>query len=377
MSASLSAWGAGAKRLRLAPIALVLFIIAGLFAFDFALEETERTELHREADRSYAEASQLLSQGKPAEALPRFERAHTLERTNRGYVMGLVTALTATGAYGQAQTLIDDVLAKDPNNGRANLLAARLSQRSGQLQSADAYYHRAIYGAWPDDNAGPRIQARLELIRALAARGDTPDLLPELLPLESAARRQPAVLKEVAALYLQAGSPRRSAEAYRQLMLDNPQDPDLPRGLGEAELADGDFRAAQTAFLAAFRLRPNDPGIRSGMELSSSLYALDPTPRRMRSAEKYQRSSRILQLAREQAEVCASHFTADSPEAIRLREKAQAAEGPDAPQPVTNELAEQTLSGAEQLWLVQRQTCPSANSLADKELSLIMRKLAQ
>lgn len=355
---------------------LILASIAGLFAFDFALEKTERNEIHSEAQNLYNEGALALEHGHPQEAVEKLRRAHTLERTNRNYEKLLVEALTADGNYPEAQTIITDLLEQDPNNGRANLLAARLMAKTGRFEEAESYYHRAVYGSWEENAAAHRVQARLELIHALDERGYEADLLPELLPLETEAAGQSQTLTEIARLYLKAGAPARAAEMYGELLAQTPHDPSLLEGLGQAELERGDYRAAQTAFLRAFQHVSDKASVRPALELTSSLYALDPTPRRLRSAEKYRRSLRILSLARDQANACLQQLPLTAPGADQLRnlfEEGSEQENPKAP--VTNEAAEEKLSEAEKIWTTQRKLCASGKSLQASELSLIMRKL--
>lgn len=359
-----------------ANVFLIVVSIAGLFAFDFALEKTERNEIHGEADSLYNEGALALKQGRPKDAVEKLRRAYALERGSRDYEMLLAEGLIAENNYPEAKTLITDLLQQDPNNGRANLIAARLMTETGHFEEAESYYHRAIYGTWADNAAAHRVRARLELIHALDARGYDADLLPELLPLETEAAGQPEILKEIARLYLKAGAPTRAAEIYNELLVQNPNDPALFEGLGRAELERGDYRAAQTAFLSAFKYAANKAAVRPELELSSSLYALDPTPRRLRSAEKLSRSVRILSLAREQADSCLNQLPLTAPGADQLRallDDTDEAENPKAP--VTNEEAEAKLSEAQKIWTTERKLCTPGKSLQANELSLIMRKL--
>lgn len=262
--------------------------------------------------------------------------------------------MTSAGRFDDAQLILAEALREQPNGARANLLNARLLAARGDPAQAAVYYHRAIYGAWTGDATVQRLEARLELIRQLAQRGERKQLLAELLPVE-AETDAPAIRREVAALYITAGSPARAADEYRELIALTPNDPALLTGLGHAELASGRYGAAQVAFLRAYRLAPTDSAVRHGMELTSSLTALDPTPRRLPSREKYERSRRILQLVRGTLSACAVPL-------------------PDVPVPPrndTNEAAEQQLQQAEQLWAARPAGCA-----APEIVSLILDKLA-
>src|SRR5206468_4239694 len=93
--------------------------------------------------------SRLLDRGKPAQAVDLLRNAHVLVRQNPAYELQLGYALLLAGKPGEAQPLIEDTLQKQPNDGRANLIAARLMVARHLPSDAKAYYHRAIYGNWP------------------------------------------------------------------------------------------------------------------------------------------------------------------------------------------------------------------------------------
>ncbi|MGI8990159.1 MAG: tetratricopeptide repeat protein [Bryobacteraceae bacterium] len=338
--------------------AVVASVIAGLAAADRILEKTQRNELENEAGRLYADGSRALGQGNADQAVEMLRRAHMLARSNRDYELELIDALLFGGRISDAEPLIDDVLERDPNNGRANLIAARLRLKKGRTAEADSDYHRAIYGEWPRDAAANRTAARLELIDVLAANGNKKELLAELLPLEEEAGANLAIENRLAKLYLTAGSPARAVDVYRRLIHQTPGDAGAYTGLGEVELVQGRYRDAQAAFLAAFRRKPNDVSIRHRMELASTLTALDPTARKLPSLEKYRRSLRILDLTIANFEGCAAVAMPDATK---------------APEHVTNEMAEEKLALAEKLWRER----PAGCAAAPESLRLILEKLGQ
>ena len=360
-------------RLRL--ILLLLFLIAGLFAFDFALAKTEKLEIEHEAEGAFSNGQRLMGAGNTTSALESLRRAHVLERTNKRYTLALVEGLMAAASNVEAASLVTPVLQTDPNDGRANLLMARLMLKTARFPEAQAYFHRAIYGGWDENALDRRVQTRLELVQALATAGKTTDLLPELLPLETDAWNNSTALRQVANYYLIAGSPNRARETLHALIRRDPANPSLYESLGRAELDRGDFRAAQKAFLTAFSYSPDDGRIRSDMELSSALFALDPTPRKLRSAEKDQRSARILELAEEEANACLALPEVRDGDRRRLQDQLEKTSQPGPG--ITNEESEQKLGEAEVLWQVERTVCSPKGSLKWNELNLIMRKLAQ
>ncbi len=367
------------KRRTAALVTIVALVIAALATLDWFLENTQHLELQSEAHGFYLEGSRLLTDGKPDRAVDLLRKAHALARNNRDYQLGLVHALMTAGKIAEAEPLLDDILQRDPNNGRANLSAARLMITKGNIADAESYYHRAIYGAWSGNAAQNRVSARMELVQLLAKSGRKKDLLAELLPLEQEAGSDPVVRKRLAHLFLIAGSATRAVETYQTLIQQDPKDAEAYSGLGEAELERGRYRAAQSAFLAAFRDKPGDSTIRRQIELSSTMSALDPTPRQLTSMEKYRRGLHLLDLTRRDLERCiAQQPAAGSPEqAQRLLAEAEQAVSGKAPARATNELAEEKLALTQAIWQVRIKACGPATSTDERPLSLIVEKLTQ
>jgi len=348
-------------------MAAVVVVVAVVAAVDIVLANMERTETAQDARQFYDEGQRALQQGRVAEAIDSLQRAHALDRRNRTYELGWIAALLAGHRTDEAKTELDSVLQEDPDNGQANLLMARLLTSTGNADQAEAYYHRAIYGEWPDKAAQHRIEVRMELIKLLASRGKQSELLSELLPLESETQDNPAIQKQIAHWFVVSGSPARAADLYRALIRENRRDGDLYTGLGQAELELGDYQAALPAFINAYRRKPDDPTARQNMEIAHDATTLDPTPRWLRSNEKYERSVHILQLAREAAQACGASQD--------LLSQADKVLGDKPPKRPTNEDAEARLSLAEQLWSARRKDCPMPENL--QPLRLVMEKLSQ
>ena len=312
-------------------------VIAGLWVLDWSLEKTELNELHDEAQRTFLQGSRLLKEGKLEASVDLLRRAHALERQDPGYALTLVDALMAAGKTAEAEPLLEEVLARESNDGRANLTAARSMAARDRIAQAESYYHRAIYGEWPNQADSSRRATRMELVDFLLKHGRKEAVLAELLPLQGEAGLDAALEKRIAKLLLLAGSAQRAADTYRLLIDQFPADADLYSGLGEAELFRGQYRAAVSAFVGAFRHRPNDQTFRRRMEFASLMAGLDPTPRQLSSLEKYRRSLHILEMTQAAYQKCTSmSFQPPSPD--------------KPPREVTNELAEAKLTQAEELW---------------------------
>ncbi len=345
---------------------IVLAVMAALYGVDKFLAAQEQSEVDQEASSNFAAGQKLLNAAKPHQAVDNFARAHSLDRNNHEYLLFLATAQLADRQFAAARSTLEEALEDDSNDGRANLLMARLLAAEGRFKDADSFYHRAIYGTWPSHAPNPAAKARLELVDMLADHGSNQELLSELLLLENEPSQDLATKKKIAALFLRAGSAQRAAEAYRNLIHEDPQDADIFVGLGEAEILDGNYHAAENALLNALRRRLDDPQIQSQLGMVAKLATLDPTVRRLSSAEKYRRSVAILDLVQQELNACLP--------------KALATPAPAVPQklqgPVNNEMAEARLDEAEKLWKRREEDCRQPPS-ADDPLRLVMKKLSQ
>jgi Tfp pilus assembly protein PilF len=346
--------------------AMVLAIMVVLYGVDRFLAAQEQSELEQEAANHNLNGLRLLHEGKPAIAVVEFSRAHSIERSNREYDLALAEALLADHRLSAARDTLTEALEEDSNDGRANLLMARVEAADGHLKDADSYYHRAIYGEWPQASAGEPSKIRLELANLLANHGQNQELLSELLLLENRPNQDAATEQQVARLFLREGSAQRAAEAYRRLIQENPDDVDAHLGLAQAETLAGNYRGAESAVVSALHRQPYDPRIQAQLRLVVALARLDPTSRRLSSAEKYRRSLEIL--ARIQAELSACEPNSPNSQSATATEKIRG--------PITNEIAEARLDQAESLWEQFIKSCRRPLS-ADDPLPLLMKKLSQ
>jgi tetratricopeptide (TPR) repeat protein len=257
--------------------------------------------------------------------------------------------------------------------------------RAGKVAEGEAYYHRAIYGKWAGNASERRVSARMELIDLLAMRNQKQELLAELISLEADSPANLDIKRRLADLFLQAGAPGRAANVYGALAAKDPHDIRAYEGLGEAELEQGEYRAAHEAFLRASRVNPTDKSLQANLQTISTVTGLDPTQRQLTSAEKYRRSVRILNMVRTLFDECAARnppgtSALNSAENRDVLRTADAMTGGKAPPRVTNEAAEGVLSIAEKLWHAEKTACPAnragIDALDQSALDLIMRKIA-
>jgi tetratricopeptide (TPR) repeat protein len=353
-------------------IGAIMFLLYGA---DKSLASLEQSELRSEAYDKYQSGNAHLAEGRAHEAISDLTRACALERNNREYGIALATAQIVDRQLEAADETLNDVLQRDSNDSRANLLMARIMAAQKQYAEADSYYHRAIYGSWVKDAEHSSVEARLELVDFLAQHGTPKELLADLLPLEGEAQINRGFARKLPGLFLRAGSLNRAEEAYRSLIKQQPDDVEAYSGLARAELISGNYQAAQLAFTDALRRKPGDPTLVQWRATSGKVMALDPTPRRLPSSEKYRRSMELLALTEDAVKSCVEGKEAP-PSVQPLLDLADRLRGEKVKGFLPNELAEQRLDAAEKLWQARLKLCANPPEWNDA-LALVMQKLAQ
>ncbi|HWB95905.1 MAG TPA: hypothetical protein VG672_04365, partial [Bryobacteraceae bacterium] len=111
------------------------------------------------------------------------------------------------------------------------------------------------------------------------------------------------------------------------------------------------------------------------MELAGKLMSLDPTSRRLSSAEKFRRSNEILSEVRDEVSGCLGGKTAP-PELQTALDQGNELLGEKLRGVATNEMAEARLSAAENLWQHRPLAC-GAPPPADSAIALLLKKINQ
>ena len=224
-----------------ATLATVVAAMAVLAAVDVWLAAKERVETSHEAARLFAEGQRLERAGRAEPAADWFRAALAMSRDDRAYQLALARALQTGGRSAEAQDLLADLLRRQPTDGEASLLMARVLAGRGDSAGAEDYYHRAVYGHWPEHAAERQLRARVELVDLLAVSGAREALVAELMPLKTLAASHPDVLADVA----------------------------------EAELALRDYPAAARDFEMAVAAAPQDERLAARLALARRLSAMD------------------------------------------------------------------------------------------------------
>lgn len=358
----------------LATFALVFAAIAGLFLFDTFLASVEQRAGRAEAAARYREGEAYLAKGDAGHAVERLKAATAIERTNPRYALALGDALLRAGKGEEAASVLQPVLERDPADGAASVVMARVLRAADRPEDAISFYHRAIYGHWTDGEAAERTRVRLELVDFLAERGARQELLAELLPLESESPADSALQRRRAHLFVAAGSPARAAVLFRAMLRRDGSDADALAGLGNAEAAQGNYRSAEANLAAAARLRPGDAAIEGELTQVSRIRGLDPTQRGIADAERWRRSATLLGHALVAADRCPA-VRADSSSRLAL-DSARAELGQPASGATPAAAAERLMDRAEQIWR-STEGCPAGSTADQRAAAVVLNKLSE
>jgi tetratricopeptide (TPR) repeat protein len=362
-----------AGRSFLGTLALVFLAILLIFSADMFLAGMERKETRIEAAHLFAQGRDLMQRGKKAEAIGRLQDALAIDRENHDYLRTLAQAQFEAGKTADAESTVTELLQRDSTDGLAALIMGRILVKEGQFPEAISYFRRAIFGHWNQNAAANRLGVRFELIDLLARHNSKEELLAELLPVQDQAPRDLPTRTRLGRLFLLAGSPARAADVFRAILQDVPANADAYSGLGEAEFAGGNYRAAQRDFQTALQLAPENQSARQRLEVCDELLILDPTMRGLSPLERFQRSLKLLDLMVDQTTPCSGQ---NPPQLQELLDQA----GETLATPVSaahqSEALESNLDLAERLWQVRRQECTPPPA-TDSPLALVMARLAQ
>ncbi|HVX65781.1 MAG TPA: tetratricopeptide repeat protein, partial [Bryobacteraceae bacterium] len=279
-------WGIARRTL-----AVVFAILVVLFAATTLAGQWYKAERIRRAREYFELAGRLEKSGRHAAAVEEYRNALGIAPGNPSYRLALARALIRLHRDDEAALYLQEVLRAHPSNAVPDLELARIAVRQGRDEAAADYYQRAIYGQWPDHAAQNRLEARWELVSLLQRGAKGRELAAQLLEISAEARDDLAARKRAGAMLAALGAADQAAEVYRDLLRDAPRDAEAETGLGQAEVARGNFAGARRAFRRALQENENDAAARRGLDLTNEVLALDPAAPRISARERERREN--------------------------------------------------------------------------------------
>lgn len=292
---------------RSALVVLLVLTLAAVAGFAAVGHLVTRFNLNQQARgrQLYAMGAADLSSGRADRAIDEFRAALTCDRTNSQYQLNLGRALRDTGRLDEADSYLQSLWQRTPDDGAINLALARVAAKRGSIDDATRYYHNAMFGAWTSDPDVYRRNARLELIEFLLQRNARAQAQSELVALA-------ALLPVVPALHLQAAQfmaqaqdyPNAFSEYEKVLRLDRGNAAALA-GAGDVAYRAGRYRTAQRYLEDAINANPQDANARDLLAAASMILETDPFVRRISDAERNRRISAAFATAGERLTACA------------------------------------------------------------------------
>jgi CIC family chloride channel protein len=361
------------------PVALlggVLIVLAAMVALAGFLSYYYRSERSARANQYYLGGNQLMAKERYQEAIEQYRDALSISHSARDR-LALAQVLDKAGRSNEAEIYFRELLRDKPDSGPANLGLARVAVTGGNLQDAVNYYHRAIYGSWPEQREVNRTLTRIELVNTMGKSGKRREAQSELLAIEAEAPDDVALQKQLGRLLVAYDLPKESAGVYRRILEKDKHDAAAYDGLGEAEVAQDNFRGAQRAFKAALRMAPADANAAKRLELVEHVLAMDPTLRGLSAAERYRRSQRLMETALGSLDECLGTMKGAPPASVKeLSDSAHKSLLRRGRPSSHGDSTEENLDMAEQLWKARTDLC-GASETADEPLSRLMAKLTK
>lgn len=336
---------------------VVTAALALLFSLTAVVTARFHAERHELAHEHHVSGRNLARAGRYDESVSRLRASLALDRDNTATQLALATTLLDAGRPQEAGAYLVDVLRKDPTSGQANLVRARIARTMAVPDDAERHYLRAIYGEWPLESRGGRLDARFELVGFLLGRGERQRALGELAAIKSDSRDDLDVARRLATMFLQAGAPDMAATELRAITAKTPDDAAAWSLLSEADLALGRYAATVLDAERAVQLDPESPAA-ARLQLASEVLGLDPTARRLRSAERERRARQLLDRNVRLIDGCLG--SAAQGESALADARVRALARLDSPAGRSSDAADAAIDDVEVLWRLTIAACPDA-----------------
>ena len=246
-----------------------------------------------------------LTNGHPKEAVEELRTALRYSDTPK-YRLKLAQALATDGndQTDQAIAYFLNLWEEQPGNGLYNLELARLYARKNTTRLATQYYNGAIYGAWDENPAEQRREARMEYIQFLLNNNSPTQAQAEAITLAAGVPPHDIPGRfQAADVLMKTGEYERALEEYASLTRNDPARAAL--GAGNAAFQLGRFRSAAKYLNTAVDRGTQDSRAATRLEQAKSVVEADPAQRGASAAERARRVSEAYIVAGRRLQQCA------------------------------------------------------------------------
>jgi tetratricopeptide (TPR) repeat protein len=271
-------------------IAALLVLLVPSFAVTAAVTRLFHEHERALADERFARGTAALSRGDAPQAVEALRDALSLYHVSPPTRLRLAQALIASGRVNEARSHLLTLRDRQPGDATVALELARLAAGEGDTANAVHYYADAIEGAWKAEPERRRRETRLELAELLVRTGNVARAQAELTLAAADLSNDAAVRLRVASLLSRVGAHDRAFDIYRATLGIAPANPAALAGAGHEALALARYATARSYLAKALGADPANATVRDALAFLSSMTALDPYARGLRSVERARRA---------------------------------------------------------------------------------------
>jgi tetratricopeptide (TPR) repeat protein len=270
----------------------------------FALIVRFRTWQSSLASRTYQHGLNELQFGESEDAIQYFRSALSFQPENFDYQFSLAEALERANRFDEAETYLQTLWERQPQNGEVNVQLARLASHRHHTTDVLRYYHNAIYGIWKSDPDQNRRAARVQLVNFLIANNDVTQAQAELIAMQAGLPSDPNLHLQVADLFTKIQDYEHALAEYREVRQVDHKNVAAAAGAGEAAFKLGRFRTAQHFLEAALYGGDRDVAVRNMLETTWLIFAANPFRRGLSVSERIERVQTDFKTASDRLKNC-------------------------------------------------------------------------
>ena len=295
------------------PVVLAALLLIATFGFAAVHRLVNRFE-----SRQGVLAAQLFYRGLSEQrnknfetAIADFRAALSYDPNNYTYELSLAKALIASQRYTEADSYLESLAERAPQDGDVNLLLARLAAHDSKYDEAILRYHRAIYGLWSSDPDTNRRRTRLEFVDFLLQHDHRMEAQAELIASAASLPPESQIHLAVADGFLRAQDYQDALNQYRQVIQLDHENTLAHLGAGKAAFELGQYRTAEHYLQAAFDRHAQDDDARRMLEIANLVLSSDPARPNLTAGERRARIVAAFQQAGERASRCLESHVGD------------------------------------------------------------------
>ena len=284
-------------------LALLLITVLALVSVG-ALVRRFRSWQNALARRMNERGEMALRSGQPNLAINFFRSSLSFRRDDPVVGLNLAESLIAENRLDEADSYLQNLWDRQPQDGTVNLNLARLAAHRNQSTDALRYYHNAIYGIWSAEPVQNRISARFELVGFLLQQNAVTQAESELIAMESGLPEDSKLHAKVGQLFLNIGDNRSAENEFLQALKFDPNDAVAATGAGKASFRLGHYRTAILYLDAAMAKTSHDQQSEEMLETARLVLESDPFLRNLSAFEKQERILKSYRTAVNRLETC-------------------------------------------------------------------------